>query len=382
MKIWFGIFLFCFGFFSCAIDHSSVNSSSTKEGTYGLEIKEMSDPEYPDNPDIGFRASDYDFDYFKSGRVLRNGENAFDLELISLNEDTLHLKNLDIKNWLPTVPNALKKDEYLTKLALINQEWNRNQVKFKEDEFYSSTPKITRLDVARNCLNSELWEVIPYIQENILRTVTSSKAVNYSDLSDSPYPLAGARLKKKKEIIHPDSFQTMRDLQSDSTTLATFSPPGFYNRNDPRKTKLGRFKQLDSVIVNTTDSKMSTGLFTELKLFFSDAERKTVLTIGGLKTSDFPVLAEEEANAGWKNSMGFGNHTFYEDFTTHKEVNAAQNPYYAYLSDENGNWLDSHLIGIDGPIFHLDIEGSSVLHLWLLSFERHALVGHYTLELP
>ena len=51
------------------------------------------------------------------------------------------------------------------------------------------------------------------------------------------------------------------------------------------------------------------------------------------------------------------------------------------LLDENGKWLDSHTIGIDGPLLHLDENDPTLLHVWLLSFERHALVGHYTIQL-
>ena len=50
------------------------------------------------------------------------------------------------------------------------------------------------------------------------------------------YPLAGAREKKFKEIIYPQSFKNMRDLQTDSALFATFTPPGFYNKKDPRAT--------------------------------------------------------------------------------------------------------------------------------------------------
>jgi len=46
--------------------------------------------------------------------------------------------------------------------------------------------------------------------------------------------------------------------------------------------------------------------------------------------------------------------------------------------DDEGKWLDSHEIGIDGPLLHLSEDGET-LHVWLLSFERHALVGHYSL---
>ena len=43
--------------------------------------------------------------------------------------------------------------------------------------------------------------------------------------------------------------------------------------------------------------------------------------------------------------------------------------------------VDSHFLGVDGPLFHLDIDDADVLHYWLLSFERHAMVAHLTFNL-
>lgn len=56
---------------------------------------------------------------------------------------------------------------------------------------------------------------------------------------------------------------------------------------------------------------------------------------------------------------------------------AGESPYYALLLDENDRFLDSHMIGMEGLLFHRDPWDPDVLHLWLLSPGRHALVGHY-----
>jgi hypothetical protein len=79
--------------------------------------------------------------------------------------------------------------------------------------------------------------------------------------------------------------------------------------------------------------------------------------------------------------MGLGNHPFYEDCKAHDECCSKRNPYFGVLLDSQGNWLDSHKIGIDGPLLHIDDKNENILHVWLLSFERHALVGHYEIYL-
>jgi hypothetical protein len=416
-----------FALASCQQKQKDQTSAPT-ENFLKFDIQNLTETEYPDDPDLGFRHADYEVVWFKNGE-LRPTDSAFDLYFFSKNQDTILFSNFDLLEFIPTVPNHLKGDEYLTRISLVNQEWNRNQVRFNQQEFETSNPAITRVDVARNCLNAYLWEVIAYGEENgkemplahgwfdfpkelyhelfktkndldfesfasalvdwktpenkvinttPLRTITDTIQTTFADLSNAMYPLAGARLKKQKEIIYPTSFETMRALQTDSALFATFTPPGFYNKADPRKTQLGRFQKLVSVDVFGLASEKNA---TEINMTFSDGERTTHFVVGGIDLDKMPKLSADNANSGWKSSMGFGNHPFYETKTEHLAHKCSESKYYAYLSDAENKWLDSHEIGIDGPIIHWDDAQENLLHIWLLSFERHALVGHYTLQL-
>lgn len=396
---------------------------------FSFAVTNLDTEKYPDNPDLGYMASDYRFNYFDSAQ-LHHQDTSMSLVFTSASGESISLENVDLKEFIPTVPAHIKSDAYLTQLLLINQEWNRNQVRFDKGMFKASKAEVVRVDLARNCLNAYLWELIVYVDENgkelpyahgwfnfpkelyqqafesinglsfaeyaphlehwkdvsseavpseVLRKVLEEVPSSIIDLSDAMYPLKKARLKKYREIIEPSAFSAMRDLQSDSTVFATFSPPGFYNRADPRTTELGRIYQLNAVEVYKVLSPVAKDTLYELNFSFTDTEgvRQTQLCLGGMDFEEFPTLSAEEANQGWKNSMGFANHTFYESYKEHLECPTAKNPYYAYLSDAEGKWLDSHKIGIDGPIIHWDDTRKGVLHVWLLSFERHALVGHY-----
>lgn len=398
---------------------------------FEFKIKELNDGEYPDNPDIGYRHDNYTTNAFKKGYLVRIKDSySFAFHLTS--GDSITFTNFNAINFIPETPEHLKKDHYLNKLALVNQEWNRNQVKFLPGEFKCGNKKIARVDIARNCLNSYLWEVILYqkqgdkvlpyahgwfnfpkekyrelfnernddafeplkehlenwhdpesrfVNKTLLREYVGEVEIAYEDLSDTLYPLKAARRKKRKEVIWPKQYDSMRELQSDSSTFATFSPPGFYNKNDPRHTELGRFKYLSGLHAYDTWSIQNRRGVLELEFNFDDPEtgRMTRLFIGGLNAGEFPYLSPEDANEGWKSSMGFGNHSFYESLSEFNAHNTAKSNYYAYLTDGDGNWLDSHKVGIDGPIFHWDDENPQLLHVWLLSFERHALIGHYTI---
>lgn len=397
---------------------------------YAFTVEEFSDDDYPDNPDIGFRASNYRWDYFSSGKVYRHDTDDFTLTFFAAETtgDTISFPHLPLQTWMPAIPVAVKNNDYLRKQALINQEWNRNQVSFNASAFESTNPEIIRADIARNCLRLGLWEVILFVREggkevpkhhgwfefpetlyaelfaqvngtdfgpyqawlslwkdveaetlwlSELRQVDRRLVTQTVDRSDAMYPLEGARKKKRKEIVTPEAFAAMRDLQSDKTTFATFVPPGLYSRDTPRATQLGRFKLFDHAEVNQVY--INGEQFHEMVLHFTDIQgtRKTRFVLGGIDLHALPHLTKEEANAGWKSSMGIGNHPFYEDQVAHEKHNARTSPYYCFLMDAEDRWLDSHAVGIDGPLLHWDAAEPNTLHLWLLSFERHALVGHY-----
>jgi hypothetical protein len=427
-------FLLLLALVRCDSPQANINGKLEKEKQdYPIAITNLSDEEYPDDPDIGYRSVDYQNDYFLDARLIKvSDENKFqfDFEFNGKNGDIIHFHNLDLSEFIPTIPSGVSKDEYLSYISCINQEWNRNQVRFSPDYFESNNSDIVRVDMARNCLNAYLWEVIFFTEEDekvvpyshgwfdfphelysklfqnkngvtfdtyqkplenwvdpeskkidlgLLRTILDSMEIETIDLSDEMYPVAGAREKKFKEIIFPTDFSSMRDLQTDSALFATFSPPGFYNRADPRTTELGRFHHLQSSTLCAVSSLIKPDTLSELTLNFRHRNDSTFTTLvfGGLDFTQFPVLSVEEANSGWKSSMGIGNHPFYETYQEHIALPAGDNPYYALLLDSDGKWLDSHKVGIDGPIFHFADEERTELHLWLLSFERHALVGHY-----
>ena len=398
-----------------------------------LEIKQLTDGQYPDNPDIGYMASAYSYDYFSGGSLELTAQTKGTFTFKSSLGDVI-LRDVDLEEYMPSAPLHLRSDAYLTELAVINQEWNRNQVKFQVGEFESNNSDIVRVDLARNCLNAYLWEVILYTNQeqkqlplahgwfdfpkdvyknlfeqrnnlsyedyrkslenwidprtekvnlDILRTVeTQVPLLSFESFNEEMYPLEKARLKKRKEIIVPESFKSMKELQTDKTLLATFSPPGLYERSSPRKTDLGRLRMLSNIQVN--DIKTATGQkSSEIVLSFTDqSKRETKLYFGGLEMKNFPSLKPEKANDGYKISMGFSNHTFYETYKEHWKWSALTSPYYGFFTNGKGEWLDSHKIGVDGPVFHWDARNPNLLHLWLLSFERHAFVGHYTIEFP
>ena len=441
-----GLFLFTLA--SCSESASDSTSKlisealeSEEKTVFSASLRELSDDEYPDNPDITVRHEKCVETTMKSIEFIRKGD-AFDVYLIPDNakDDTAHLFEIDLMEFIPTIPEYVRGDDYLSLISIVNQEWNRNQVRWEDDQlktashdefFQVNGEKVTRMDLARNCLNSYLWEVFLYsdvdgknkvfyhgwfdfpkdlyhelyakrngkkfeevadflenwknppskkINLSALRSVISEVNPSYTNESDVMYPLAGERKKKQVGVVTPIAVRKMSDFYTDASTFATFSPPGFYNRADPRTTELGRFQNLETVSYMKT--KTNKGERSEFHFNYSDDQgRKTQFIIGGLDLSTLPKLTAEEANSGHQFSMGIGNHPFYEDYVMHEGECSLTNPSFGILLDENGNWLDSHYVGIDGPLLHWDKNDPTKLHVWVLSFERHALIAHYVLDL-
>ena len=110
------------------------------DGTVHVDLP--SDTYYADG---SFTVPEYQNDYF-SGGILTDGEDDFakDFTFVAKNGDTIIVGNIDVSEYVPTVPSALRENKYMSYISCINQEWNRNQVRFLNDEFRSNDPPMHR----------------------------------------------------------------------------------------------------------------------------------------------------------------------------------------------------------------------------------------------
>ncbi len=405
---------------------------------FEASITELTEKEYPDDPDIALRGKNYG--KLKFSRVQLHPLNADEFRLVlvpaNLSTDTITFPKLKITEWIPTVPEHIRQDEYLSKISCVNLEWNRQQVRFDDSSFFyipegQTKQLVSRIDLARNCLSTKLWEIIMYENENEfnkplyhgwfdfpmelfsklfeykngfpfskfeeylidwkdpesqiidlnkLRIATNEAELTFSDRNNKMYSLKGERKKKFQNIIYPKNPRSINDFLTDSTLFATFTPPGFYNTADPRKTELGRLRKLVKVIGRGGELDGMTGKFKEIELVFNSLSDSltTKIVLGGFDISKVPTLPDSLAHRGYQMPMGIGNHSFYESYTKALKNPSETNHYYGLILDKDENWLDSHKIGIDGPLMYFNEAGD--LNLLLLSFERHAIVGHYVIK--
>lgn len=437
MKFPITLFIIC----TCISIAFDVTKTEEKK-SYEASIRVLTDAEYPDNNSIGFRSNLVGTYAHNRIQFTEVSTGYYDITVYPGNalSDTIFLANINLIEMVPAAPAYLRADNYLTNLAVLNQEWNRIQVRFNSSYYKLSgdgneESVISRFDLANNCLSKGEWEMILYTKENNndvlyyqcwfqfpeelydamfyekngvtintyndiiknykiepsaqvnlnhVRSVNYEKEAKFVSLNDELYPLKGERLTKAKNIVFPLKYNSINDFLNDNTKFATYASPGYYTRSDPRATYLSRFSVLDNVICCKSISANSKGSQSdELQLVFSNTDNTltTRLVIGGLQIEKLPVLSIENMHKGWQQPMGFSNHSFYSDYQTILNNSASDNPYFAVLMDEKNFWLDSHEIGIDGPLMFLDESDNTKLHVLLLSFERHAFVGHFVIDL-
>ncbi|MEO6830852.1 MAG: hypothetical protein ABI169_01530, partial [Chitinophagaceae bacterium] len=424
------------GFFSCKSPSSSTENVKLR---ISAPLTQLSATQYPDNPDLSIQSNLNGKYIHESILLIQDTSGKFTLVMPPANalSDTIILPNIDLAEMIPSIPDNLKKDEYLQEIGLINQEWNRQQVSFTPDEFVVSgkgkeKQVVSRIDLARNCLNAGLWEVIAYTKEGedtkpyyhgwfsfpkeeyhklfekrndipyskwashldnwidpeskeinlpLIRTVLSEKSVPFQNLNNGFYPMTGERKKKFKNIITPKNPTNINDFLNDSTLFATFAPPGIYKRSDPRKTKLSMLFKPVNVMERQVVSNKDT--VTELDISFQrrGSDEITRFVVGGINLKTLQHEDFQTTDKGWQMPMGIADHTFYESYPNALKNASKKSPFYAFLLTKDGKWLDSHFIGIDGPLMYLDVKDPHQLHFWILAFERHAFVGHYVVNI-
>lgn len=418
-----------------------------------VAVKSLSHKEYPDNPDIPLLSADYGrYRFGQVDLIPSSSETNRPKMTLRMSNETgkdsaettvVEFRQLDILHFLPTIPKAIRDDTFLSSVAVVNQEWNRQQVKFElpDTQIAISDPalakRVHRVDLARNCLRSGLWEVFLFektidgdralfhgwfdfpmdmyaalyqkknkvsfdvhsaalvqwqnppsdtIRYERLRSVISQKKISFNNLNDALYPLKGERKKKAINIVYPKHYSKIEDFLTDETQYATFAEPGFYTRADPRPTTLSLLRYPVQIVVRQIETRIGIqkrSIEIEVAYRSNDSDDiVTRLTFGGLDFDALPILDKNDVHRGFQMPMGIANHSFYETYAEMTRSHWDHISYYGLVSDGSGHLIDSHGLGIDGPLLFRDKSDPSLVHLYLLSFERHSFVGHYTFILP
>jgi hypothetical protein len=408
-----------------------------------VTLATFSNAEYPEDPEE--RSLVFGNYPHRAVRIQRTGDTRFRF-LIEPGSDhvtTIELPEVDLSHIVAAVPPWVKSDPDLTRVGLIDREWNRQQVSFRRDSPYVRVHeggdgfehrRLSRVDLARNCLNAGLWELLLFTAEDGQERVYEHlwftfplglykqvfervNGLSYWDYwwslehwvdpagtpirldrlrtVDREWPLAASarwddapawrgeqRLKRKNVLASP--VYTYRDWYRQPVQFASFIPPGRYSVSHPRDTKLHYLSELTGALLRLVRTPASREPLFELELAFRSSEtgESTRLVLGGLDLRSLPTLAADRYERGWQVPMGIGNPSFFEPYEQVLANPPLQRPFYAFHLDAQNRWLDHHAVGVDGPLLHWDTADPATLHLYLLSYERHALLNHFVLTCP
>lgn len=197
-------------------------------------------------------------------------------------------------------------------------------------------------------------------------------------------PALGEQAGKRKNILTPVAA-IFRDWYTQPVQFAGFIPPGRYSRAHPRETQLHYYlAELTGAAFRLVGIPGVPKPLSELELVFRSnrTQDATRLIIGGLDLSMLPRIDRREYDRGWRAPLGIGNPSFVESYDHVVASPPIRHTFYGFHLDAQNRWLDHHAVGVDGPLLHWDGDDPSLLHLYLLSYERHALLNHVTLVIP
>ena len=403
----------------------------------------FSHADYPEDPEE--RSTMFGNYPHRSLVVQRTGDTRFHflLEPATPQAAAIELTDVDLAHFVAAVPPWVKADPDLAKVGLIDREWNRQQVQFARTSIHLDVREggdgfeqraLTRVDLARNCLNAGLWEFLLFTKEDDedrvyehfwftfplglykqlfeqvnglsywsywwslehwvdpsgtpirldrLRTIEQEWPIQATARWDEPVAASGEQALKRRNILTPVAA-TYRDWYKQPVRFASFIPPGRYSVQHPRDTQLHYLAELTGATLRFVKSQAGPKPLAEIELTFRSKQsgEATRLVLGGLDLAALPAAPPEEYHRGWQVPLGIGNPSFFESYDEVVTNPPMQRTFYGFHLDSQNHWLDHHAIGVDGPLLHWDTEDHSLLHLYLLSYERHTLLNHIILTIP
>ncbi len=354
-------------------------------------------------------------------------------------------KNVDVSLLTPGLPEYSKENDGLRRIALTDREWNRQQTQFyvgKDDIEISGGDGFEQenlyvASLAKNCLNAGLWEVLLFTKTetgkemyyqgwftfpmgqykrlwekntglsywsdlnfyrmehwldpagNVLPMDQLREVIDESEIEtqfdpEEPIRFAGEQVRKRRTTQAP-GVRCWGDIveRRDKIKFATFRSPGYYDVETPWPNRFDLIAKFKGAVHRRVKSKLNGEELDEVELLFESEEGKeTRLFIGGIDLAMAPTFSLEEYPKGIYLPMGIGTPPFYQDYQELLKNPPHKSPYYSFVLDGQDAWIDHHSMAIDGPVIHRDEDNPDLVHLYLMSYERHLLVSHFKLSIP
>jgi hypothetical protein len=415
---------------------------STSAHSWRRWTRPQTNAEYPEDPaSRSLRYGQYD------GRrlsLVKKDANHFDFvfETDDPHIATVSFRDVDVSLMSVNPPAWSKNDPGLLRIALTDREWNRQQVSFGSPGTQHveiaggdgwEKQNIESAELARNCLNAGLWEVLLFTKEggnkalyyhawftfplghykelfehetglpywkhwyylehwfdpagtpvpmNQLREIVQEREVKATfDKSENVFA-AGEQVGKRRTTI-AENIVTWGDFYDGrKIRFASFIPPGRYSVSHPWKNEYPRMDRVDRAILREIKSPATDKTLHELELVFSSTKQGGLCRffVSGFELDALPRLQPEDYPKGLYMPMGIGTPPFHQTYEELQKNPPHQSPYVSVLLDERDGWINHHDFAIDGPVLHRDANDPNLLHVYLLSYERHSLIAHIVIQ--
>jgi hypothetical protein len=345
----------------------------------------------------------------------------------------------------PSLPAWAKGDEGLTRIALTDRQWNRQQVRFDPRPSHVEVSGgngfekdllaqgLLSVELAKNCLNAGLWEVLlfekdrddneaqyyhgwftfplghykrifehntglPYwkhgyylehwfdpagtpVRLDGLRRVLSEREAPVRFNPEEPVAVAGEQVRKRRTTL-AENILTWRDFHDGrKVRFAQFIPPGRYSVSRPWKNEYWRLSRLEKGIWREIASPAASRPLHELELVFTGKDGGTCrFLVSGFDLAALPRLPTREYPKGLYMPMGIGVPPFFQGYDELTKNAPDKSPYFCVMLDGMDRWINHHDVAVDGPVMHRDANDPDLLHVYLLSYERHSLIEHFVVS--
>jgi hypothetical protein len=166
-------------------------------------------------------------------------------------------------------------------------------------------------------------------------------------------------------------------------SFATFVKPGRYSVQDPWKHQYWRIGDYRQTVLRDVISPAETNSLKEIELIFRDTRTSETnrLFVSGFDPAKIPQLPVADYSKGFYAPMGISVPPFFQNYEDLEKAPPGKLPYFSFILDAQNRWINHHEVSVDGSAMHRDDKDPNLLHVYLLSYERHALIAHFRIPL-
>jgi uncharacterized membrane protein YdjX (TVP38/TMEM64 family) len=401
-----------------------------------VPVREFSNAEYPEDPAArSVRHGQYDG---RKLALVRKDDTHFDFVLEPANAHVARVvfRDVDVSLMTPGLPAWARGDAGLERIALTDRQWNRQQVRFERGSPHLEVSggngfEVANLDsaeLAKNCLNAGLWEVLLFANEDGrkalyyqgwftfplghykrlferntglpywrhwyylehwfdpagtqvrldgLRRVTREREVPAAFDREEAILAGGEQVRKRRTVLGDNLLAWSDFYEGHTVRFAQFVPPGRYSVAHPWKNQYWRLERFEKALLREVLSPATDRPLSELELVFRGKGGGVCrFLVSGFDRKALPQLPAAEYPRGLYMPMGIGVPPFFQGYEELRKDPPDRSPYFSVMLDDAGRWVNHHDLAVDGPVLHRDATDPSLLHVYLLSYERHSLIAH------